>query len=144
MKNEKYPEFERLKARYHSIQEVFAKLLMEKERLFTRLLPNAITYDKDHVLSSPDADPLADFVISAEEKHLDEKLSRYRQAMQDYKSLLEGKEYELRKSQVLTDRIYVLRMIEGRGVNNISRILNYSSSQISRLVAEIEQKCERF
>jgi hypothetical protein len=144
MKNEKYPEYERCKARYHEIQETFSKLLLEHERLFTTMLPNAITYDKDPVLSSPDADPMLTYVTRVDDKHLVERLARCRQSMKDYRELVEAREYELRRSQVLTDRIYVLRIIEGRGVNAIARMLNYSNAQISRLVSEIERKCERF
>lgn len=32
MKNEKYPEYERCKARYHDIQETFSRRLLEHER----------------------------------------------------------------------------------------------------------------
>ena len=78
MKTEKYLEYDRCKAKYHAIQEAFTALLLERERLFTKMLPNAITYDKDHVLSSVGSNPLEDYAISLDEKGIDEKLARYR------------------------------------------------------------------
>ena len=144
MKTEKYLEYDRCKAKYHAIQEAFTALLLERERLFTKMLPNAITYDKDHVLSSVGSNPLEDYAISLDEKGIDEKLARYRQVLKDWKDVLEVKEHELRKSQNIMDKVYVLRVIERRGVNSIARILKYSHPQISRYVAEIERKCEDF
>ena len=64
--------------------------------------------------------------------------------LKDWKDVLEVKEHELRKSQNIMDKVYVLRVIERRGVNSIARILKYSHPQISRYVAEIERKCEDF
>ena len=140
MKRALYQEYEQIKARYESIQEAFTALLLERERLFTKMLPNAITYDKDHVLSSVGSNPLEEYAISLDVKGIGEKLARYRQALHDWRDILETKERELRKSQNIIDKIYVLRIIERRGINNISRILHYSSSQVSRIVAELEEK----
>ena len=54
MNDEQYLDYEYTKAKYVELQERFAKVLLEKERLFTRTLPSAIRYDKDKVQTSPD------------------------------------------------------------------------------------------
>ena len=110
---ELYLEYERIKNKYAAVQEQFAQALMEKERLFTRTLPSAIRYDKDKVQNSVDDNPLEDFVISAEEKELDGKISRFRTLLDDWRVLLEVKEAELRKSKDIFNIIYVMRYIDG-------------------------------
>lgn len=56
MTEERYLEYECIKAKFVDLQEQFAKVLLEKERLFTRTLPSAIRYDKDKVQTLHDMD----------------------------------------------------------------------------------------
>ncbi len=138
MTEERYLEYECIKAKFVDLQEQFAKVLLEKERLFTRTLPSAIRYDKDKVQTTVDGNPLEDFVISAEEKRLDAKIKRLRHHLSDWGVLLSVKEVALRKSTLLTDRIYVMRYLDGYGVNKMCKILHYEKSRIYQILQGIE------
>ena len=103
----------------------------------TRTLPSAIRYDKDKVQNTVDDNPLEDFVISVEEQELDVKIARLRRHLEDWRVLMDVKEGELRKSQVLIDRVYVMRYLDGLSVNKICRILHYEKTRIYELLTEI-------
>ena len=68
MTEERYLEYECIKAKFVDLQEQFAKVLLEKERLFTRTLPSAIRYDKDKVQCMPDDNPLERYTTELNKK----------------------------------------------------------------------------
>ena len=138
--DEKYLEYEQIKAKYTDLQERFAKVLLEKERLFMQTLPSAIRYDKDKVQSTADGSPLEDFVVSIDTKELDIKIKRLRHHLNDWGVLLAVKETALRKSTTLTDRIYVMRYLDGYSVNKICRALHYEKSRIYELLRVIDRE----
>jgi len=140
MTEEKYLEYEQIKAKYTDLQERFARVLLEKERLFTRTLPSAIRYDKDKIQSTVDGSPLEDFVVSVDTKEIDIKIKRLRHHLNDWGVLLTVKETALRKSPTITDRIYVMRYLDGYSVNKICRTLHYEKSRIYELLREIDRK----
>ena len=135
-----YLEYERFKVKYDEMQEIFAQILMEKERLFTKTLPNAIRYDRDQVQTSISGNPLEEYVVSMDEKKIDEKLSKTRESLKDWEILLKIKEKELRASHAIPDRIYVYRYIDGYGINKIAKTINYSKSQVYRILNQIDKK----
>ena len=140
MTEERYLEYECIKAKFVDLQEQFAKVLLEKERLFMQTLPSAIRYDKDKVQSTADGSPLEDFVVSIDTKELDIKIKRLRHHLNDWGVLLAVKETALRKSTTLTDRIYVMRYLDGYSVNKICRALHYEKSRIYELLRVIDRK----
>lgn len=140
---DKYLEYEGIKERYESFQQLFAKILLEKERLMTKTLPNAIRYDGLKVQSSIDGNPLEEYVLSVEEEELDLKLNQYRQSLNDWKMLLDLKERELRASKAAIDRIYTMRMVDGYGINRIAKAMSYSRSQVYRILNKIEKRCDK-
>ena len=133
-----YPEYEKTKWKYNHLQEVFASILLEKEGLFTKALPNAIRYDKDRVQSTVDGNPLEEYVISVE--GIDDRLDALRQRISDWEILLECKERQLRPSPDRYDRIYVLRYIDGCSVKRICKILSYSRSQVYKILNQIKKE----
>ena len=137
MKGERYTDYESYLVRYEHIQMQFVRVLLEKEKLLTRTLPSAIRYDKDKVQNTIDDNPLEDYVISVEEKELDVKIARLRRHLDDWRVLMDVKEGELRKSQVLIDRVYVMKYLDGLSVNKICRILHYEKTRIYELLTEI-------
>ena len=137
MKGERYTDYESYLSRYEYIQVKFVRVLLEKEKLLTRTLPSAIRYDKDKVQNTIDDNPLEDYVISVEEKELDVKIARLRRHLDDWRVLMDVKEQELRKSQVLIDRVYVMKYLDGLSVNKICRILHYEKTRIYELLTEI-------
>ena len=135
-----YLEYETLKAKYRRVQEAYDNVLTEHERLFTRTLPKAITYDKDTVQSSPSADMLANYVISEEEKGIDDKLKSLKRLLKERRRLLMAKEEELRMSKNKSDIIYTLKYLDGFGVHKIANTLHYSVSQVYRTLEKIEKR----
>lgn len=136
-----YPEYELYKSKYLNLQEQFNMVLTEKERLITKLLPNATTYDKDNGSGAPSDNPLEDYVISLEEEMIDAKLDRLRPLLEDRKTLLESKEQELRVSGDCHDKIYRMKYLDGYGINRIAKIMHYSKSQVYRILEKIDKRC---
>lgn len=143
MASEKYLEYESTKNNIEKSKKAFAKAILEKERLITKTMPSAINYDKDTVMSSRDDNPLESYVISSETKHLDEIIAKHRQNLSDWSVLLEYQEKELRKSQDKYDIIYTMRCIDCMGINKIARVMNYSKSQVYRILKQIYKRCDK-
>lgn len=137
-----YLEYEQTKDNLERAKKLFAKAILEKERLITKTMPSAITYDKDTVMSSRDDNPLESYIISSETKHVDELIAKYRQSLSDWSVLLEYQEKELRKSKDKYDIIYTMKCIDGMGINKIARIMNYSKSQVYRILKQIYRRCD--
>ena len=138
-----YVDYEEYRNKYLAIQQQFNLVLSKKEAIFTKTLPSGIRYDKEHVQSSPSSCPLEDYVISLEEQKIDEDLKHLRQLMEDREKLLDSKEKELRKSPDKYDTIYRLKYLDGYGVNKISSMLNYSKSQVYRMLCQIQKRCDK-
>lgn len=135
-----YPEYVQYKSKYEELQNRFASLLLEKEKLFTDTFPRGITYDKDKVQCMPDDNPLERYAVTMDEKQIDEKLDTLRRQIKDWSILIEFKERELRKSKDIPDRIFTLRYLDGVSVSRISSIISYSKKQIYRILGKIEKR----
>ena len=140
---ELYIDYEHIKIKYTALQEQFAHILLEKERLYTKTLPSAIRYDKEKVLSTIDGNPLEEFVINVEDKALDDKIDRFRQLLKDWAVLLEVKEGELRRSKDVYNRIYVLKYLDNYSVSRIAKVLHYERTQIYRKLKQMWKRCNK-
>ena len=118
-------------------QQNYNDLLTEKERLFVRTQPNAIRYDKLNVKSSPNSNVLEDYVIEKEKKQLDRRIAEMKVLLDDRRNLMLLKEAELRKSKDMYDRIYTMRYLEDMSVERIAKKVNYSVSQVYRILTKI-------
>lgn len=143
-------EYERAKIKYYTAQMWFEEALSEQERLITKTMPSAITYNKPNVKSSPKGNALDDYVIAKEEKRIDRKISRMRKLMDDREKILKVKEQELRKSHDKLDLVYLNWRIDGLSPEEIAKALNYSKSQVYRMIGNIKSlirkdatKCEK-
>ena len=134
-----YPEYVQYKSKYEELQNRFASLLLEKEKLFTDTFPRGITYDKDKVQCMPDDNPLERYAVTMDEKQIDEKLDTLRRQIKDWSILIDVKENELRKSKDVPDRIFTLRYLDGVSVSRISNIVSYSKKQIYRILGKMDK-----
>lgn len=132
-----YKTYEEYKNRYYMTQQNYNDLLTEKERLFVRTQPNAIRYDKLNVKSSPNSNVLEDYVIEKEKKQLDRRIAEMKVLLDDRRNLMLLKEAELRKSKDMYDRIYTMRYLEDMSVERIAKKVNYSVSQVYRILTKI-------
>lgn len=133
-----YPEYEAYKERFIESQRIFSEALLEKEKLFTMTQPNAIRYDTDKVQVSPTGSVLESYIIALEQSGIDDKLKTVRQLFEDRERLLSLKEKELRRSRHIFDRIYTMKYLDNMSIKRIARVLNYSQSQVYRILHKIE------
>lgn len=133
-------EYESFKTNYLKTQRMCEKILEEQERLFTKTQPNAIRYDKDKVQGGFPVNNLDQYMIEKEKKQIDGRLKEAKQLLKDRKDLLILKEQELRESKDTIDIVYVFKYIENVNPEHIALYLNYSKSQIYRIIEKIEQK----
>lgn len=134
-----YLEFEKYRDKFLNAQQMFNNILIEQEQLFTKTQPNAIQYDKEKVSGGGGGNILESYVISLEDRQIHEKLSMLRQLLDDREKLLRQKESELRQSTNKYDKIYVLKYLEGYSISRVADKLNYSKSQIYRMLGKMNK-----
>lgn len=135
-----YLEYEIFKSKYLDTQRTYNEILEEQERLFTKTQPNAIRYDKERVQGGYSVNSLEEYMMEKEKKHIDDRLKESRQLLNDRATLLKAKEKELRESQDKIDRIYVCKYLDGMHPDKIAMALNYSKSQVYRILKRIQSK----
>ena len=133
-----YLEYETYKRKYHAIQNEYNAILTEKEGLFTKTQAKAIRYDKERVQSSVGGNGFDEYLIAVEQKKIDERLTVARQLLEDRERLLRLKEIELRQSHDRMDLIYTMRYVDGKKPHVIAKALNYSNSQVYRILDKIK------
>ena len=138
-----YIQYERFKVRYLRIQRIYDSILSEKEEMFTRTQPKAITYDGDKVDVSHSGDALERYMEDLERSRISERLKAVKSILSDRGDLLRLKEEELRQSKTLNDKIYRMRYLEHRKIQNIAKVIGYSESQVYRLLQSIDERCEK-
>lgn len=135
-----FVEYERCKDIYIELQAKYEAVMLEKERLFTRVMPNAINYDKEDIQTSISSNMLDEYILALERNKVDERLESIKSMLADRQRLLTMKEQALRKSPDKNDRLYVMRYLDGMSVRQITRRMHLSKTQIYRILDEIRQK----
>ena len=133
-------DYETYKCKYLEIQVTYNRILTEKENLFTKTQPNAIRYDKVQVQGGKYGNGFDEYLIAKEKKKIDERLAEARQLLEDRERLLKLKEKELRASKDKLDLIYCMRFVDNKRPYAIARALNYSESQIYRILDKIQKE----
>jgi regulator of replication initiation timing len=135
-----YIEYERCKDIYIELQAKYEAVMLEKERLFTRVMPNAINYDKEDVQASIGSNMLEEYILALEKNKVDERLESIKSMLEDRQRLLYMKEQALRKSPEKYDRLYVMRYMDGLSVRQMTRRIHLSKTQIYRILDDIRRK----
>lgn len=133
-----YLEYEEQKQRYNATYAEFEAILSEKETLFAQTQLQAVDYGKDRVSGSSGVNAFERYIIAKEKARIDERLAEARSLLNDRREILDAKEKELRKSPWVTDRVYLYKKIERRRVFWIAKRMNYSKSQIYRILKKID------
>lgn len=131
-------EYEFYKSQYLASQRVLNSILIEQEELFTKTQPDAIRYDKDRVQTSPSNNQFDNYLVQKEKLKIDERLAEAKSIIEDRERLMKMKELELRQSMDIKDTIYLYKFVEGLNVRKIANKLNYSASQVYRIIEKIE------
>ena len=134
-----YLEYEDYKRRCKVTQDKLVEILNEKEALFAMTQIKAVDYGKDRVSGGNGANVFETYMIEKERARIDERLHEARSLLEDRQTLLAAKERELRESTHVEDKIYLYRKVERRRVYWIAKRLNYSQSQVYRILQRIDE-----
>ena len=134
-----FPEYEKARKRYNIAVLRYESILREKERLFDRVLPNAVQFDKEKVNSTPTGNKFDDYVIQIEEKQINTRLKEAEQIIGERGKLLKTREQDLRSSRHYLDIIYTLKELDCLNAYQIANKLHYSKSQIYRALERIDK-----
>lgn len=134
-----YQEYHFLKQRYKDAQSLVDSILTEQEEIFTRTLPNAISYE-EKVKSSGNKNILESYVIEKEKRHIEQRLTEAKKILEERKSLLKEKESELRSSKHNYDVVYTLRWLDRMPVWKICKTTHYSDRQVYRIMNVIRKE----
>ena len=124
---------------YKATQERYNEILMEKEELFQQTQAKAITYDRDKVQGGAINNTLETYIEKKDERKIDERLEEAKSILDDRERLLKIKETELRASNHLHDKVYCMRYIDFISPYKIAKMLNYSKSEIYRILEKIDK-----
>ena len=127
-------EYEDYRGKFLSAQKKYDEVLTQKEALFDRTQPNGVAFDKEKVGGTAEYNSFDEYLIQMEKKRIDERLEEIKRIMDDRWNLLLDKEDELRSSQDIMDRLYVMRFLEHQKMQKIERQINYSRARIYQLM----------
>lgn len=135
-----YIDYEIYKSRYYETQRALNDILTEKEKIFTRTLPNAIRYDKQAVGGGLPHNNFDEYMAELEENKVNERLAEAKQLLFERQKLLYLKEQELRASKNKIDVVYRMRFLDDIKPSTIATALAYSESQIYRILEQIKKR----
>lgn len=138
-----YKDYEIYKKLYYSMQNTYNKLLLEKERLFTKTLPDAIRYDSESVEGGKSENEFDEYMSALEDSKIDQRIQEAKQLLFERERLLLIKEKELRQSKDKYDVVYRMRFIDEIKPASIALALSYSESQIYRILDKIQKELRR-
>lgn len=135
-----YLEYHDCLEKYKEVQRKYDEILTEKEQLFQRTQPSAIRTDKEKVQGGKLASNSFDsYLIRKEETQIEERLAEVKSLLTDRERLLKFKLGELRRSQDLEDKVYLMRYVERVRVYKIATRLSYHESHIYRILNKIDE-----
>lgn len=132
-------DYEDFKNRYIASQRQYDDILREKEALFSRTQPNAVRFDKERVTGGANENAFDSYLIEKEQKQIDLRLDEARKLLADRQILLKVKLDELNASKAILDKIYRMNRVEHIRPYKVARIVNYSVSQVYRLLEQIDK-----
>lgn len=132
---------------YVQAQEDLNKVLDEWILAFQKTQPRATTYG-DKVQATITTNPIEEYVIEVEERHLYERIKDAKLIISAKEDLLRRAEEELRKSKNVYDLIYAAKWIDGERPKDIYRKLNliglpYSTDHIYAVIRRIKLQIGR-
>lgn len=137
-----YLEYERLKTKYRKAIEEYDSILTEKEIVFLRTQPQAVNTEKERTSGGNAPNKFDDYLVEAERRRFDERIEEAKKIIDHRAYLLKCKEAELRNNKRIENEVYTMRYLDRRRIKTISKKLNYSESQIYRVLQRIKDKIE--
>lgn len=134
---ELFIEHYKLNEEYKEAKKEFEKALAKKSQLLYSVVPKSANFENELVKGSS-SNKFLNYTIKMEE--IDKEINVRRNLRDVLEYRLKLKEIELKKSDELADKIYILKYIEHLKVKYISIKVNYSKAQTYRILDEILTK----
>ena len=134
---ELFVEHYHLNEEYKEAKKEFEKALAKKSQLLYSVVPKSANFENELVKGSS-SNKFLNYTIKMEE--IDKEINVRRNLRDVLEYRLKLKEIELKKSDELADKIYILKYIEHLKVKYISIKVNYSKAQTYRILDEILTK----
>ena len=134
---ELFIEHYKLNEEYKEAKKEFDKALEKKSQLLYSVVPKSANFENELVKGSS-SNKFLNYTIKMEE--IDKEINVRRNLRDVLEYRLKLKEIELKKSDELADKIYILKYIEHLKVKYISIKVNYSKAQTYRILDEILTK----
>lgn len=138
-----YLEYAKLRLKVQKLEDELDKALDERQEIFERTQPKSVDYKKERVNSQSTVNTNDSYLIALERRRIDERVKEYKSALNDRKTLLGAKESELTASNNRYDRVYCKIYLDFCKVGAVSKELNYSRSQVNRMLKEIRANIGR-
>lgn len=137
-----YIDYIILKEAYDEADKRVSDLVDMREEEFVKVMPNAIQYDAVRVIKSVSpSSALDNYVIKVE--RIDRMIRQAKIIRNERKEQLEAKKAELKESADIDDRIFYLRSIEKKTIEEIAKLLNYSEGNIYYHRAKIRHELKK-
>ena len=133
-----YIEYHKQQKKLYAAQAAYDEVLSEKEELFNRTQPQAVSYEKERVSGGENVSPFDTYLIAKEQKQIDERLKEAKHILIDRQELLTLKLNELKASKEWHDIVYKLYYIDRLSIRQIERRIPYSERQIYRFISIIK------
>lgn len=134
-----YIEYEDYLDKFKDSQSLYDQILSDKQVLFERTQPNAVSFDKDRVDGGEYKNAFEEYLTAKEAKRIDERLSEAKDILEHRYTLLKSKETELRLSKNVYDIVYRRCYIDHERIVDIAEDMHYSRSQIHRYTRKIKR-----
>lgn len=138
-----YLEYAKLRLKVQKLEDELDKALDERQDIFERTQPKSVDYKKERVNSQSTVNTNDSYLIALERRRIDERVKEYKSTLNDRETLLGKKESKLRASSNRYDKVYCKIYLDCCKVGAISKELNYSRSQVNRMLKEIRANIGR-
>ena len=135
-----YLEYEESRLRYREAVNTYNAIVAEKEELFARTQPKSVKYDQERVSGGMPQNPFEEYVITMEKRRVNERLAEAKSIVDERKRILEHREWELRRSTDIADRVYCRRMLDKWRIARICKETHYQEAQVHRYLHDIREQ----
>lgn len=129
--------------KYNDTKKILGELLDEKEELFAITQPKGIDTTKEAVSGGKSANAFEAYMIRKEETKIEERIREIEEILAAREMLLKDAEMRLKQSLFIEDRIYKMRYLDRTRVFKIARKLNYSESNVYKILDKIDRTLKR-
>lgn len=132
-----YIEYHTLAKEYKELDKNYDKILEKKARAILNTQPGAVDTSKDNVSGGKKKNPIEVFVEELEKIEPELNKARNDRDLKGY--FLKKKEIELRSSQEVNDRLYVMYYLDNMKVKHIAYKVSYTREWTYELIGKLRE-----